>query len=83
MSYLSEQYFEIMDWPPQSPDLNPIENLWKTLGVKVKERNPTNTDDLWVKLQEELLIFFFLFLPPPQCVLVVWVLWHINLFVGF
>ena len=45
--------FEIMDWPPQSPDLNPIENLWKTLGVKVMERNPTNTEDLWVKLQEE------------------------------
>ena len=53
MSYLSEQDFEIMDWPPQSPDLNPIENLWKTLGVKVMERNPTYTVDLWVKLQEE------------------------------
>ena len=53
MSYLSEQDFEIMDWPPQSPDLNPIENLWKTLEVKVMERNPTNTEDLWVKLQEE------------------------------
>ena len=53
MSYLSEQEFEIMDWPPQSPDLNPIENLWKTLGVKVMERNPTNTEYLWVKLQEE------------------------------
>ena len=53
MSYLSEQDFEIMDWPPQSPDLNPIENFWKTLGVKVMERNPTNTEDLWVKLQEE------------------------------
>ena len=53
MSYLSEQDFEIMDWPPQSPDLNPIENLWKTLGVKIMERNPTNTEDLWVKLQEE------------------------------
>ena len=53
MSYLSKQDFEIMDWPPQSPDLNPIENLWKTLGVKVMERNPTNTEDLWVKLQEE------------------------------
>ena len=49
MSYLSEQDFEIM----QSPDLNPIENLWNTLGVKVMERNPTNTEDLWVKLQEE------------------------------
>ena len=53
MSYFSEQDFEIMDWPPQSPDLNPIENLWKTLGVKVMERNPTNTEDLWVKLLEE------------------------------
>ena len=52
MSYLSEQDFEIMDWPPQSPDLNPIENLWKTLRVKVMERNPSNTEDLWVKLQE-------------------------------
>ena len=53
MSYLSEQDFEIMDWPPQSPDLNPIENLWKTLGGKIMERNPTNTEDLGVKLQEE------------------------------
>ena len=53
MSYLSEQDFEIMDWPPQSPGLNPIENLWKTLGVKVMEISPTNTEDLWVKLQEE------------------------------
>ena len=53
MSYLSEQDFEIIDWPLQSPDLNPIENLWKTLGVKVMEINPTNTEDLWVKLQEE------------------------------
>ena len=53
MSYLSEKDFEIMDWPPQSPDLNPVENLWKILGEKVMERNPTNTEDLWVKLQEE------------------------------
>ena len=53
MSYLSEQDFEIMDWPPQSPDINPIENLWKALRVKVMERNPTDTEDLRMKLQEE------------------------------
>ena len=53
MSYLSEQDFEIMDCPPQNPDLNLIENLWKTLGVKDMERNPTNTKNLWVNIQEE------------------------------
>ena len=53
MSYLQQQDFEIMDWPAQSPDLNPIENLWKTLGEKVMARNPLNTEDLWKKLQDE------------------------------
>ena len=51
MSYLSEQDFEKYGLATANPDL--IENLWKTLGVKVMERNPTNPEDLWVKLQEE------------------------------
>ena len=42
-----------MDWPPQSPDLNPIENLWKTPRERSKARNPKTTEQLWNVLQEE------------------------------
>lgn len=53
MEFLKEQNVDVFDWPPQSPDLNPIENLWSTIGNRVSARNPTNTEDLWLKLKEE------------------------------
>lgn len=31
---------EVMDWPPYSPDLNPIENLWSVLKQAIYERYP-------------------------------------------
>ena len=39
--------------PPQSPDLNSIENFWKTLGGKDMVRNSIDTEDLWMERQEE------------------------------
>ena len=54
-AYLDANDVNVMKWPPQSPDLNPIENAWAFLKRKVREC-PTyarNVDDLFQILQEE------------------------------
>jgi transposase len=46
---------ETIPYPPQSPDLNPIEHVWKRLKVLVNKRptRPRNPEELWIALQEE------------------------------
>lgn len=45
--------FLLMDFPEQSPDLNPIENLWHLLNLKAKDRRPKNADELFELLNRE------------------------------
>jgi transposase len=41
---LRELGFEIMEWPPYSPDLNPIENLWALLKAEILKLRPDLKD---------------------------------------
>ena len=50
--YFIDNQIPVLPWPSQSPDLNPIENLWSILDHKLRNRRPQNKEQLFEALQE-------------------------------
>ena len=51
--WLKDNKVKVWEWPLQSPNLNPIENVWAELKKHVRSRRPTNLTQLHQLCQED------------------------------
>lgn len=51
--WFADNNIRVMDWPSQSPDLNPIENLWEEVDRKLKRQNFKKPEQLFDAIKEE------------------------------
>jgi transposase len=53
--WFSDQGLQVLEWPAQSPDLNPIEHLWHHLKLKLSkyEQQAAGVGELWDRVDTE------------------------------
>uniref|UniRef100_A0A8C1KDJ2 Transposase n=1 Tax=Cyprinus carpio TaxID=7962 RepID=A0A8C1KDJ2_CYPCA len=61
-SWLNDHGVGVLDWPANSPDLNPRENLWSSVKKKMRNKRPNNADELKATVKET-----WASIPPQQC----------------
>lgn len=50
--FLQDNNMNVMTWPAQSPDLNPIDTLWNDIDNIIKEKKPSNLNEMYEFIQE-------------------------------
>ncbi len=61
-SWLNDHGVGVLNWPANSPDLNPIVNIWGIVKRKMRNKRPKIADELKATVQET-----WAFIPPQQC----------------
>ncbi len=61
-SWFNDHGVGVLDWPANSPDLNPIENLWVIVKRMMRDTRPNNADDLKAAIKAT-----WASIPPQQC----------------
>ncbi len=61
-SWFNDHGVTVLDWPANSPDLNPVENLWGIVKRKMRDTRPNNADELKATVKET-----WASIPPQQC----------------
>jgi len=52
-NWIEENNITVLEWPAQSPDLNPIEHIWNEMDRRLRnlDEHIKNKSDLWDKIQ--------------------------------
>ncbi len=52
-AWLSSRRVRVLNWPACSPDLSPIENIWRIIDQKIRQRQPQTLQQLETYIRQE------------------------------